>query len=71
MESFRQDLFIDMFGDRFIFKNDQIMFSPRFTFIPKTGVGLPKAGASFYCGGRIWGLEIQDAYVESDNNVCL
>jgi len=47
MESSRQDLFIDMVVERFIFKNDQTTLSPCSTFIPKTGVGLPKTGVSF------------------------
>ena len=34
MESSRRDLFIDMVVDRFIFKNNEIKFSPGFTFIP-------------------------------------
>ena len=35
--------------DRFISKNNQITLFPCFTFIPKTGVGLPKTRVSFYC----------------------
>jgi len=34
---------------RFILKNNHMMLSPLFTFISKTGVGLPKTGSSFYC----------------------
>ena len=49
MESSRRDLFIDMVFDRLNFKNNQITLSPCFTFIPKTGVGLPKPGVRFYC----------------------
>jgi len=30
-------------------KKSQITLSPCFTFIPKTGVGLPKAVINFYC----------------------
>jgi len=48
MESSRRDLFINMVVDRFIFKNNQMTLSPCFTFIPKTGMGLPKSGISFY-----------------------
>ena len=44
MESSRRDLFIDMFAQRFIFKNNQITLYPCFTFIPKIGVELPKTG---------------------------
>jgi len=29
------------------------LHSPRFTFIPKTGVGLLNLGVSFYCVGKI------------------
>jgi len=29
------------FVDRFIFKNNQITHAPCFTFVPKTGLGLP------------------------------
>ena len=44
MESSRGNLFIDMVVDRFIFKNKQISHSPCFTFIPKTGAGVPETG---------------------------
>jgi len=47
MESSRQDLLIDMVVGRFIVKNNQIALSPRFTFKPKTGKGLPKTGVGF------------------------
>jgi len=49
MKSSQRDLFIDMVVDtcRFIFNNNQITLSPCFTFIPKTGVGLPKTGFFF------------------------
>ena len=47
MQSSRQDLFIDMAVDRFIFKNNRVTLCPCFTFIPKTG--LRKAAVSFYC----------------------
>jgi len=46
MKSYRQDLFIDMAVDRFIFKNNQITLSPCFSFTFKAGVELPKKGAS-------------------------
>jgi len=49
MESSRRDLIIDMIVDRFIFKNTVITLFPCFTFIPLTGLGLPKTEASFYC----------------------
>jgi len=49
MESSRRDLLIDVVVDRFIFKNNQMTISPFFSFIPKTGVGLPKIGVNFYC----------------------
>jgi len=32
-----------------IIKNNRIILSPFITFIPKTGVGLPKTGATLYC----------------------
>jgi len=48
MESPRRDLLIDMVNDRFIFSNSRITLSPCFTFIPKTGVGLPQAGVCYY-----------------------
>jgi len=37
-----------MVVDRLIFQNIQIMLSPCFTSIPKTGLGLPKTRESFY-----------------------
>ena len=49
MESSQRDLFIDMIVDRLIFKNNIITLPSCFTFIPKTGVELPKTGVSFYC----------------------
>jgi len=49
MENSRRDLFIDIFVDRFIFENNQITLCRSFTLIPKTDVGLPKTGVSFYC----------------------
>jgi len=49
MESSRRDLFTDIAVDSFIPKNNQITFSPSFTCIPKTGVGLPKKRLSFCC----------------------
>ena len=42
-----------MVVDRFIFKINQITLSACFTFMPKTGVGLPKIGVSFYCVVRL------------------
>jgi len=47
MESSQRDLFIDMVVDMIILNNNLITLSPCFIFI--TGVGLPKAGASFNC----------------------
>jgi len=48
LNSSRQDLFDYMVVDRFIFKNNQITFSPSFPFIPKTG-GLHKTGVRVSC----------------------
>jgi len=48
MESSWQDLFIDLVVHKFIFKNNQTMLSPWFTFITKTGMWLPKTRISFY-----------------------
>jgi len=48
MERSRRNLFIDMVVDMFIFENNQIMPFLCFSFVPKTGVGLPKSGVSFY-----------------------
>jgi len=48
MESSRWDLFIDMIVNSFICKNNKITLYSRFIFKPKTGVGLPYKGASFY-----------------------
>jgi len=31
------------------FKNNEFMLFPSFTFIPKTGIGIPKTGFSFSC----------------------
>jgi len=52
MESSLRDYFIDIAVDIVLpSKLDQIMLFPCFTFIPKTGTGIPKtAGVSFYCG---------------------
>jgi len=47
MEDSWRDLSIDMVLDRFILKDNQIMLSPCITFIPKTGVGLPKTRGKF------------------------
>ena len=44
-----RELSIDMVINQGIFKNTQITFFPSFTFIPKTDMGLPKTGISFYC----------------------
>jgi len=46
-ELFTRPFFIDMVVDRFIFKNMKITFSRCFTFIPKTGVGLPETRIFF------------------------
>jgi len=35
--------------DRFLFRNNQLTLLPCFTFIPKTGIGLPKVGIISYC----------------------
>jgi len=43
MDSSRRNFFI-MIVDRFIFKNNLITLFPCLTFIPKTGVELPKTG---------------------------
>jgi len=37
-----------MVADVFIFKNNQFTLFPCFTFIPKTGVGIPETGINFY-----------------------
>jgi len=53
MGSSRRDFFIDVFVDRFIFKNNRIVLSPCYTFVSKTGVGgLRKTVVSFYCAGN-------------------
>jgi len=52
MESSRRNLLVDMVN-RFVLKYNQIALSSRFTFMPKTGVGLPKTGVSFYCAARL------------------
>jgi len=49
VKSSRRDLFIDTVVQKFIFKNKLIALLSRFTSIPKTGIGLPKTGISFYC----------------------
>jgi len=49
MESSQRDIFIYVIVDWFIFKNNQSTLSLCFTCEPKTGVGLPKTGVSFYC----------------------
>jgi len=48
MESSQRGLFIDVVVERFIFKNNQFTLFPSFTFIPNTGVELPKTGVTFY-----------------------
>jgi len=64
IESSRRDLFIDMVVDRLFFKNNQITLSPCFsgtfmyTYIPKSGVGLPKTGVRFYCARVIRAVAI-------------
>jgi len=47
MESSQRDLFIDVVVDRFIFKNNYNTLLPWFTFIHKTGLGLPETGGYF------------------------
>jgi len=49
MKRSRRELSIDVVVDRDIFQNNQITLLPCFTFISKTGMGLPKTGDSFYC----------------------
>ena len=49
IESSGRDLFIDMVVQKFIFKNNLIKLLSRFTFIPKTGIGVSKTGLMFYC----------------------
>jgi len=51
MKRSRRELSINMVINRFIFKNNQITLITCFTFIPKTGVGLPKTGIIFYSEG--------------------
>jgi len=64
MESSRRDLFIDMVVDSFIFKNSQMTLSPCFISVPKTGVGLPEIGLSFYCVlPRISDIRIENCQV--------
>jgi len=41
--------FIDMIGDSFILEKYPHYALLLFPFTPKTGVGLPKTGVSFYC----------------------
>ena len=48
MDSYRRYLSIDMVVDRFIFNDNQTTLSPCFFFVPKTSVGQPKTGVSFY-----------------------
>jgi len=43
-----RDLPIDVVVDWFIFNNNEITITPCVTFIPKTGVELPKTGVIFY-----------------------
>jgi len=49
MERSRRELSINMAIDRLIFKNNHIMLFPVFTFIPKTGIGLPETGFFLLC----------------------
>ena len=49
IESSGQDLFIDGVVQKFIFKKNLITLLSRFTFIPKTGVRLPKTEIIFHC----------------------
>ena len=69
MESSRRDLFIDMVVRRFIFKNNRITLSDSFTFIPETGVGLPKTGVSFYSKlpNREFTASNKMAYLQPEN----
>jgi len=53
MESSRQDLFIDMVVNRYIFKNNQIK-ALLLTFIPKTDMGLPETGVNFTVHEWAW-----------------
>lgn len=48
MMTSQRDVFVDMVVDRVIFKNNQITLSPCSTVKPTTGLGLSKAGVSFY-----------------------
>jgi len=45
----RRELQINVVIDRFIFKKYQITLFICFTFIPKTGMGVPKTRIIFYC----------------------
>jgi len=45
----RQELTNDMDNDKAIFGNNQINALLLFTFMPKTGTGLPITVVSFYC----------------------
>jgi len=49
IESSRRDLFINMIVNRFILKNGEITLCLCLTFIPLTGLVLPKTGCSFCC----------------------
>ena len=49
MKTSRRELSINIDIDWFIFKNNQITLSTCFSFIPKTGMGLPNTGIIFYC----------------------
>jgi len=66
-----------MVVDRFIFENDQITLSLCFTFIPKTGVGLPETGVSFYRAnlganlGSGWGLYTQKKVISKEEENAL
>jgi len=50
MKRFRRELSINIDVDCFVSKNNQITRFPCFTFIPKTGIGIPKKGISYSCG---------------------
>jgi len=52
MKRSRRELSSDVAVDRFIVKNNQITSFPCFTFIPKTGKGLPKLRVCFYSAHR-------------------
>jgi len=49
MGSSRRDLSNDMAKHRFIVKNNENTYHPRFGFKPKTGIAFPKTGFCFNC----------------------